>query len=510
MIVFGSLWYRSERPIHTSTLLDRPLTTATPHRSASAKNPIPNVLAARYASGAMCQVWSPEGKIRSERELWLAVLAAQQRLGIDVPDAAIDDYRRVIDTVDLDSIDARERITKHDVKARIEEFNDLAGHEQIHKGMTSRDLTENVEQLQIRQGLQIVHDRLIAAVAAMGRRAGQYAVLPIAGRSHNVPAQITTVGKRIASAAEEMLISIDRIENLLARIPIRGIKGPVGTQQDMLDLLGGDAEKLQILERDVAKSLGFSNQFDSVGQVYPRSLDFDVVTALAQAASGPANFARTLRLMAGADLATEGFKPGQVGSSAMPHKMNARSAERIGGFAVILRGYVSMIGGLVGDQWNEGDVSCSVVRRVALPDAFFAIDGQMETFLTVIEDFGVYPAVIQRELDRYLPFLATTKILVAAVKSGVGREQAHEAIKEHAVAAAIAMRELGSDENDLLPRLANDPRIPMDIEQLQNAIGDPAGFIGAAEPQIGRVIERIESLVATNPEAANYRPSSIL
>ncbi len=235
-----------------------------------------------------------------------------------------------------------------------------------------------------------------------------------------------------------------------------------------------------------------------------------MISGLVQLSSGPANFARTLRLMAGIELATEGFQPGQVGSSAMPHKMNARSAERIDGFCVILRGYLSMVGGLLGDQWNEGDVSCSVVRRVAIPDSFLAIDGQMETFLTVLNDFGVYPAVIDRELRRYLPFLATTKILVAAVKAGVGRETAHEAIKEHAVAAALAMRESGKDENDLIERLAADERIPMSGPDLQEAIGEPAQFVGNAANQVANVVEKIETITQNYPDAARYRPGSIL
>ncbi|MDA8746360.1 adenylosuccinate lyase [Rubripirellula amarantea] len=471
---------------------------------------LPNVLASRYASAAMTEIWSPDKKIVLEREFWLTVLEAQQDLGVSIPTGVIEAYRSVIEQVDLEAIDARERVTRHDVKARIEEFNALAGHEHIHKGMTSRDLTENVEQLQIRSGLCLVRDRTVASLAMLAQRATEFSQLPIAGRSHNVPAQITTVGKRFANIAEELLSAYVRLEELLKRYPLRGIKGPVGTQQDMLDLFEADTSKLDQLDRRVAEKLEFGSTFDSVGQVYPRSLDFDVVSCLTQLSSAPANFARTLRLMAGAELATEGFKPGQVGSSAMPHKMNARSAERIDGFTVILRGYLSMIGGLLGDQWNEGDVSCSVVRRVALPDAFLAIDGQTETFLTVLLDFGAYPAVIDRELSRYLPFLATTKILVAAVKQGVGRETAHEAIKEHAVAAALAMREQGRDDNDLLERLAKDDRIPMDMNQMNSVIGNPIEFVGNSAGQIQSVVARIEAITKSNPAAAAYRPGAIL
>ena len=193
----------------------------------------------------------------------------------------------------------------------------------------------------------------------------------------------------------------------------------------------------------------------------------------------------------------------------MPHKMNTRSCERVNGLQVVLRGYASMAAELAGAQWNEGDVFCSVVRRVALPDAFFAIDGQIETFLTVLEEFGAYPAVIARELDRYLPFLATTKVLIAAVRAGMGREAAHEVIKEHAVAVALAMRERGA-EPDLLDRLAADPRLPLDRAALDAALADRQSFTGAAGSQVDAVVAAVEELVSANPHAAGYTPAAIL
>ena len=467
---------------------------------------IPNVLAQRYASPAMATIWAPDHRIVAERRLWLAVLDAQADLGLDIPDGVITDYARVIDQIDLVSIARRERMTRHDVKARIEEFNALAGHEHIHMGLTSRDLTENVEQMLIRDSLLLVRDKVIATLARLSALAVQYADTPITGRSHNVAAQTTTLGKRFATWADELLISHDRLTHLLERYPLRGIKGPVGTAQDMLDLLDGDGGALTTLERSIADHLGFARVLDSVGQVYPRSLDYDVVTTLVQVASAPSNAATTIRLLAGAELVTEGFKAGQVGSSAMPHKMNSRSSERINGLAVILRGYASMVGELAGDQWNEGDVSCSVVRRVALPDSFFAVDGLFETFLTVLDEFGAFPAVIDRELERYLPFLATTK---AAVRAGVGRETAHEVIKEHAVAVALAMRE-GSHDNDLLDRLAADARLGLTREQLDALIAEPMEFTGAAREQVARVADRVQAIVEAHPAAAAYSPGSIL
>ncbi|MEO8815320.1 MAG: adenylosuccinate lyase [Mycobacterium sp.] len=470
---------------------------------------VPNVLATRYASTAMTDIWSPRSKIVAERRLWLAVLRAQTDLGVPVPEQAIADYERVLDDVDLASIAERERVTRHDVKARIEEFNALAGHEHIHKGMTSRDLTENVEQMQIRRSLQLVHDHGVAVVARLVERAVSYRNLVMAGRSHNVAAQATTLGKRFASAAQETLIALQRVSELIDRYPLRGIKGPMGTAQDMLDLFDGDTAKLAELERRVADFLGFSTVLTSVGQVYPRSLDHDVVSALVQLGAGPSSLAHTIRLMAGNELVTEGFAPGQVGSSAMPHKMNTRSCERVNGLQVVLRGYASMVAELAGAQWNEGDVFCSVVRRVALSDAFFAVDGQIETFLTVLDEFGAYPAVISRELHRYLPFLATTKVLIAAVRAGMGREAAHEVIKEHAVAVALAMRERGA-EPDLLDRLAADPRLPLDAAALQAALADKQGFTGAAADQVDEVAATVQALVARYPDAAEYTPGAIL
>jgi adenylosuccinate lyase len=473
---------------------------------------IPNVLADRYASAEMVAIWSPEAKVIAERRLWLAVLRAQLELGAEVargvPPSVLADYERVLDDVDLASIAARERVLRHDVKARIEEFNALAGHEHVHKGMTSRDLTENVEQLQIRRSLELVFAHGVAVVARLAERAVAYRDLVMVGRSHNVAAQATTLGKRFASAAQETLLALTRLRELIDRYPLRGIKGPMGTAQDMLDLLGGDPAKLAELERRVAEFLGFSTVLSSVGQVYPRSLDHDVVSALVQLGAGPSSLAHTIRLMAGHDLVTEGFAPGQVGSSAMPHKMNTRSCERVNGLQVVLRGHASMVAELAGAQWNEGDVFCSVVRRVALPDSFFAADGQIETFLTVLDEFGVYPAVIDRELDRYLPFLATTKVLIAAVRAGMGREAAHEVIREHALAAALAMR--SGAEPDLLDRLAGDPRLPLDRAALDAALADKPAFIGAAGDQVDAVASAVDALVARYPDAAKYTPGTIL
>ncbi len=471
---------------------------------------IPNVLAERYASPAMQTIWSAEGRIVLEREFWIAVMKAQRDLGLDVPADAIAAYERVKDQVDTASIMAREKITRHDVKARIEEFNDLAGHEQVHKGLTSRDLTENVEQLQVYRSLLIVRDKTIAALRRMRERAEQWSDLVLTARTHNVAAQPTTLGKRVAMSGEELLGGLAALEAVIAGYAVRGLKGAVGTQMDQLSLFDGDTAKVAALEQRVVAHLGMPAVWTNVGQVYPRSLDFRVVAALTDLGSGPSSFCKTLRLMAGHETASEGFAPGQTGSSAMPHKMNSRSCERVNGFHVILKGYLTMAAGLAGDQWNEGDVSCSVVRRIMLPDSFFAIDGMLETYLTILDQMDAYQAVIAAETARYLPFLMTTTIMMEAVKAGVGRETAHHAIKQHALATVNDLRCGATDRNDLIDRLAGDSRLGLTRVALDAILARGDRESGAAKAQVAAFAGSVRELEAAHPQAAAYGPGAIL
>ncbi|MEN8772351.1 MAG: adenylosuccinate lyase [Akkermansiaceae bacterium] len=471
---------------------------------------IPNVLAERYAAAKIREIWSPEGRIILERDFWIAVMKGQQNLGLDIPDEAIAAYESVKDQINLASIDERERLTRHDVKARIEEFNDLAGHEHIHKGMTSRDLTENVEQLQVYRSLEAIRDKSVAVLARLSERANQWSDLMITARTHNVAAQPTTFGKRISMFGEEVLSAFHNLDSVLQSYPVRGLKGAVGTQMDQVSLFNGDTAKVAELDEQVRSHLGLPKAWTNVGQVYPRSLDFRVVSALVDLASGPSSLAKTLRLMAGHETASEGFAKGQTGSSAMPHKMNSRSCERVNGFHAILKGHLTMASNLAGDQWNEGDVSCSVVRRVMLPDAFYAIDGLYETFLTILGQMDAYPAVIEKENTHYLPFLLTTTIMMEAVKAGVGRETAHEAIKEHAVATVHDLRNGKASENNLLQRLEEDDRLPLDAAALAQVLAQGRDNVGQAKAQIAHFDEQITALKSTHPGAADYSPSSIL
>jgi adenylosuccinate lyase len=445
---------------------------------------IPNVLATRYATKEMVAIFDPVNKIIAERKFWITILRLQKAGGLSITDSDITSYEKVIEKVDLDSIEKRERANRHDVKARIEEFNSLAGLEKIHIGLTSRDLTENIELIAIKDGLNLVRKRTLETLFLLEKNITKYEKTYMVGRSHNVAAQVTTLGKRFATCAQELLFSLTSLEEIIARLPLRGLKGPVGTGQDQIATLGS-IKDLNKLEEKLAKEYGFENTLSSVGQIYPRSIDFEVVAKLLQIASAPASMATTIRLMSGFGLVSEGFKSGQVGSSAMPHKMNARSSERINGMMVLLRGYTTMAADLAGDQWNEGDVSCSVVRRVVIPDAFYTIDGLLHTFMTVLTEFGTYEENINKELAEQLPFLATSQILTELVKKGMGREVAHELIKKHATTTTAS---------NFFNALASEKDFPLSINELNNLIKDPTSFAGSALEQSQEVVDEIKQI----------------
>jgi len=443
----------------------------------------PNVLATRYATKEMVAIFDPVNKIINERKFWITILKLQQKSGLPITDSDVKAYEKVVDKVDLVSIDNREMKSRHDVKARIEEFNALAGVEKIHIGLTSRDLTENIELIQIKTALELIEHRTLQTLFLLNEKITKYEKTYMVGRSHNIAAQVTTLGKRFASCAEELLFAHASLKELITRLPLRGIKGPVGTSQDAISAMGNDFEKL---EKSIADQFGFENTWVSVGQIYPRSVDVEVVSKLLQIASAPSSMATTIRLMAGSGLASEGFKTGQVGSSAMPHKMNSRSSERINGMMVLLRGYNTMAADLAGDQWNEGDVSCSVVRRVVIPDSFYVLDGLLHTFITILNEFGIFEEKINSELSEQLPFLATTKILMECVKAGMGREVAHEIIKKHATTTA---------PSNFFAALVSEKNFPLSLDQLNKLIQNPADFAGLAVEQVNTVKEMINSQI---------------
>jgi adenylosuccinate lyase len=459
------------------------------------------ILADRYASKEMREIWSKEQKILLERELWIAIMRVQRNLGFSIEDDVVASYEQVKNKIDITSINAREKILKHDVKARIEEFNALSGHQSIHIGMTSRDLTENIELFQMRKSLKLVEFKSLAFLQKLGVAINSYINLPIVARTHNVPAQMTTLGRRFATWAEELIFSIEHLQNLVDRLPLRGIKGAVGTQQDAIDLIGAQTS---VLDGEIARLFGFENVAKASSQIYPRSYDYEVLTCLVQVSAAATNMSTNIRLMSGHGLINEGFKRNQVGSSAMPHKVNSRSSERINALGVILKGYSTMVSEVSGNQWNEGDVSCSVVRRVALPDAFFTIDAILDTSMDVIQNLVVNERVIRKELEANLPFVLSSKILMKSLENGIGREEAHAAIRKHALSASINLSDKGV--NNFFDLIAQDSSLGVNEEYLQNLLTNPLQHSGNAQTQARDIFSRIVTLCGNSKEIPAYIP----
>lgn len=460
------------------------------------------VLADRYASNAMRHIWSQEEKILLERKIWIHVLKIQQKLGFKVLDDAISSYERVRDNIDIQRIISREKILKHDVKARIEEFNELAGYESIHIGMTSRDVTESVELFQMRLSLDLIEFKSLTFLRKLGETVHKYIDTPLVSRTHNVPAQVTTLGKRFATWAEELIIAVESIQQIRDRLPFRGIKGAVGTQQDLMDVLGA---KAVTLDHEIAQLLGFKKVAESNSQVYPRSYDYQIVAGLVQVSAASTNMTTNIRLMSGHGLVSERFQNEQVGSSAMPHKVNARSSERVNGLGVVLKGFATMISEVSGNQWGEGDVSCSVVRRVALPSAFYAIDAILDTSISIISNLVINEQEINSELVKNLPFLLSSKILMQSVSLGKRREESHKAIKENAIIALKEYQRTG--ENIFFELVAKDDRLGVSRDFLNDLLVNPVRHAGRAPQQCETILNQISKLTEGINKFNAYNPT---
>jgi len=467
-----------------------------------------DVLADRYATGTR-DIFSPRGKILSERELWIAVMKAQRELGLNIPGEDIGKYEAAKGDIDLSLIREIEAKTKHDVKAKIEAFVKAAGaREHIHRGMTSRDLTDNVEQMQNRAGARLIYGRYVSVLRHLVGRANEYRDIILTARTHHQAAQPTLLGRRLAMNAEELMMHLPDFETFVENYPLRGIKGPVGTQFDMAILLGSP-EKAEELERKIAQYLGFVNVLNSPGQVYFRSLDYKMLSHLACLSAACENFGINMRLMAGYELVTEGFSELQTGSTAMPHKRNTRSSERVCSAAELLKMYADGVSQSVRQSVEEGDVSDSMIRRVILPGAFYTSDGLCETMLTVLNDMGAYPDRIQREVERYMPFLASTQLLSIATKAGMGRERAHEIIKGY----AMDMWQRGGSLDGFVDSLSQDSLFVshgVEREKLKSAVDDKERFVANARRQTDRIYQNARIIIEAYPKEAAYEPGPIL
>ncbi len=462
----------------------------------------PNILALRYSSPQMREIWSPQNKVVAERKLWVEILKVQKDLGLDISEKDISAYEKTIEKVDLDSIARREEALSHDVKARIEEFSSLAGREKIHIGLTSRDITENIEQQLILRSLQLISERALVCLAALTNLAEQNKSVQMVARTHNMPAQITTLGRRFALLGEELISGSWGLKKFMQDYKFRGIKGAVGTQSDLLELFGGEEKKVAEFENRIFKYLAPDKtpdgNFSFTGQVYPRSQDLAFAHCLVQLIACPVSFALDLRLMAGHGLANEAQPDGRVGSTAMPHKSNPGNCERISGLGVLVKGYMGMLAEISGNQWNEGDVSCSVVRRIALPSICFAAEGLLLTFLKVLEGIQIDVSAMEREVSQQLPFLSSSRLLISAVNAGMGREQAHAVIKEQSKLAdselPSALDAASLDKHPLVQRLGELDAFALDKEAIIQII-EKEPLWGRAEAQTEKFISESKSYI---------------
>ncbi len=455
-----------------------------------------SILADRYASSAMREIWSAESKIRAERDLWIAIMRAQAKVGLAIPVSAIADYEKVKDQINLVSIKDREKDLRHDVKARIEEFNALAGHQYIHIALTSRDLTENIEMLQAKASLEILDARIKEVLLLLREKCLTLRLIPIVARTHNVPAQLTTLGRRFAAWSEELLFAYERFSHLRMRLPQKGIKGAVGTATDLIGLHGQD---WTAVDDSLNSIFSESPMLIAPTQVYPRSIDFEVVSSIYQLCSPISNIALNIRLMAGHGLVSEFQGTKQVGSSAMPHKNNPRLSERVQGLFTILKGNLTMAAELAGNQWNEGDVTCSVTRRVLLPETFYLADAIFCTIYSVLEDLQIHEDAIAEEVALEQQFLLSSQILMRATQLGIGREVAHDEILKSAREARVSKGRVS-----FFDALANNPVINLskiDIlalnEEFRNLTGD-------TENQISKTVVALDRALADQTNLLKY------
>jgi adenylosuccinate lyase len=453
-----------------------------------------SVVGKRYASSQMQNIWSPETKVLKERELWIAVMRVQAKLGLDISGEVIAAYENVKTKIDLGSIERREAELKHDVKARIEEFNGLARHQRIHLGLTSRDVTENIEGWQIRTSLELTLASSVQLLDELAKKIESYSDLAIVGRTHNVPAQLTTLGRRFASWSEEFLIALENLETLHTNYRIKGIKGAIGTGSDLRAL---HIDKWPEVERAVADELGLKKTLMAPSQIYPRSLDFQVVASLYQLAAPIASIATNIRLMAGLGLISEGKARGQVGSSAMPHKNNPRLSERVNGLFILLKGYLTMVSEISGNQWNEGDVSESVVRRVALADSFYTIDAILRSMKKILSELQVNESDLSKELDRELEYLLSSKVLLKTVEKGIGRESAHSLILESATESRSSSSETFFD------LLAKNKELGLSLSELQAVKTNLGEHLGDASKQAQQVLKLVRTQISALKKFGN-------
>ncbi len=446
-------------------------------------------LSERYASREMQRIFSPAHRYGTWRRIWLALAEAEKELGLDIPDGALEAMRAALDDLDLEKAAAYERRFRHDVMAHVHLFGDAAPAARgiIHLGATSAFIGDNTDLILHREALHLLRARMVRTVAALADFAREWRELPTLGYTHFQPAQPTTVGKRATLWIQDLLLDLEEVEFRLDTLRFRGVRGTTGTQASFLELFHGDHGKVEALDLRVGEKMGFPRTYGVSGQTYPRKVDAALLGTLAGIGATVSRFGNDLRLLAHLREVEEPFEEEQIGSSAMPYKRNPMRAERmcaLGRHAITLFQDGAQT---AATQWLERTLDDSANRRLSLPDAYLTLDGALVLHENVASDLRVHPAVVARNLEVHLPFMATETILMHAVSAGGDRQELHERIRRHAFAAAERMKE--GEAADLVERIAGDAAFGVDEAGIR-ALMDPRRFVGRAPEQVDAFLER--------------------
>lgn len=460
-----------------------------------------NPLTERYAGKAMSRIWSPQFKHSTWRRLWLTLATCEKELGLEISDAQLAELAAHLDDIDFDRVAEIEKSLRHDVMSHIRALAEKCPEAApiIHLGATSCFVTDNTELIQMRESLRLIRGKLLKLMANLADFCYRYRDLPTLGFTHLQPAQLTTVGKRFALYLQDFMLDFERIDREIAELPFRSVKGTTGTQASFFELFEGDHEKCRKLERAVAAAFGFEHVIDLSGQTYTRKIDYFVLALLSGVAQSAAKCATDIRLLAHMKEIEEPFGAKQVGSSAMAYKRNPMRSERVTSLARYVMNLPGNAAATTSTQWFERTLDDSANRRIVLPEAFLTTDIILSILCDVTSGLQVWPRVIARHIAAELPFMATENLLMAAVRKGGDRQQLHEVIRTHSMAAARRVKEEGLD-NDLLERLRNAPEFAMIRDEFDSLL-DPATFIGRAPRQVEDFLnDRIRPLLAEHRE----------
>ena len=463
-------------------------------------------LADRYASQAMLALWSPQTRHGLWRRLWLALAEAEKELGVDIPGQALTEMREHLDDIDFAAVAVYEKKFRHDVMAHVHAFGDVAPAARgvIHLGATSCFVTDNGDLIQMRRALELLRGRLVTLLRTLAAFATQWRAEPTLGYTHLQAAQLTTVGKRATLWMQDLVLDLAELDHRLATLPMRGVKGTTGTQASFLELLGGDHKKVRALDTKVCHAMGFPGSIPVSGQTYSRKLDAQVLDIVAGIATSAAKFASDLRMLQSFGEIEEPFGKDQIGSSAMAYKRNPMRCERINSLARFVQSVTGTANATHSVQYFERTLDDSAIRRLVLPEAFLATDAILILMENVVSGLEVHPARIRARIADELPFMATESLIVRAVQAGGDRQQVHEVIRQHSIAAARAMKDEGK-ANDMLARLAADPAFPVRSEDLQQ-VTDPSRFVGRAPQQVDDFLaEVIDPILVANGESGPAR-----